>query len=62
VNLLQDILGRKKVSYWKLRQEISLANIGASGFILLVNARVYGYLEVHGLSPLLFFLAFVVLI
>lgn len=49
MNLLQDILGREKVSYWKLRQEISLANTGAFGFILLVSVRVYGYLEAHGM-------------
>jgi hypothetical protein len=55
-------LGRKKVSYWKPRQEITWAIIGASGFILLVNAKVYGYPEVHGLSLLYFILAFVLFI
>jgi len=60
VNLLQDILGKEKVSYWRLRQEISLANIEDSGFILLVSVRVYDYLEVHGLLSPYFFLTLVV--
>lgn len=62
MNLLQDILEREKASYWKLKLEISLANIEASGFIQLVNARVYGYLEVPGLFFGCFFLASIIFI
>ncbi|KAH1220295.1 tRNA-specific 2-thiouridylase MnmA [Glycine max] len=46
VNLLPDILGREKVSSWKLRQEISLANIGDFGFknnVVFVSRNYFSF-------------------
>lgn len=49
VNLLQDILGRWKVLYWKLRLEISLAHIEGFGSTQLVNDKVYVFQGVPGI-------------
>lgn len=49
MNLLLDTSGRRKVSYWKLRQENSLANIGVFGSTQLVNVKVYVSLEDPGM-------------
>jgi hypothetical protein len=49
VNLLLDKLGRGKVSYWKLRREISSAYIVVFGSTQLVNAKAYVSLEDPGM-------------